>query len=71
MSHAGLPFGDALDWRNLQNKVGAELAHRYEQPDPGPGIARARTYWANFASAILADPGACSAPLPSAAELFG
>ena len=70
VSKAGLPYGDVLDWQHLQEKAGAALAHRYEQPDPGPGIARARTYWAKFADAILADPAAEPAPLPSAAELW-
>jgi hypothetical protein len=70
VSQAGLPMGDAADWRHLQNKVGGALSHNYQQPDPGPGIARARKYWAEFSNALLADPSFEQPQLPGAAELF-
>jgi hypothetical protein len=70
VSAAGLPFGDMQDWRYLQDKVGIELSRNFQQPDPGPGIARARAYWATFADSLLQDPAAEQAPLPGAAELF-
>jgi hypothetical protein len=69
---AGLPFGgDAQGWRRIQDKVGGSLSRNYAQPDPGPSIARARAYWAQFADALLEDPAAEQPPLPGAAELFG
>jgi len=71
VSQAGLPFGDYLDWRRLQEKIGPQLARNFSQPDPGPGIARARAYWAAFADSILADPAAEQEPLPSLLDLFG
>jgi hypothetical protein len=70
VENARLPFGDAQDWKHLQNKVGAALSRNYAQPDPGPGIARGRAYWAQFADAILADPASAQAPLPGADVLF-
>jgi hypothetical protein len=67
---AKLPWGDMQDWRRLMDKIGLALSHNYAQPDPGPGIARARGYWATFSDALLQDPSAEQPPLPTAAELF-
>jgi hypothetical protein len=68
--NARLPYGDAQDWKHLQNKVGAALSKNFAQPDPGPSIAKARAYWATFADAILDDHAAEQAPLPSSNDLF-
>lgn len=70
VSAAGLPFGDMQDWRHIQDRVGAALSRNYAQPDPGPGIARARGYWSEFASALLADPAVEQPQLPTADVLF-
>ena len=67
---ARLPFGDPQDWKHLLNKVGGALSRNYAPTDPGPSIARARAYWAQFADALLADAGAEQAPLPNADSLF-
>jgi chromosome segregation ATPase len=67
---AGLPYGDAQDWKHLQNRVGAALSKNYAQPDPTDSITRARKYWAVFASSLSADASAEQPALPSAAELF-
>lgn len=68
---AGLPYGDLVDWQHVQKKVGGALARRYAPMDAGPGIARARSYWKQYADAVLADPAAEPAPLPSGVELWG
>ena len=65
-----LPWGDYQDWKHLQNKINAALSHDYSQRDPGPGISRGRAFWASFADALLQDPAAEQAPLPSADTLF-
>jgi hypothetical protein len=71
VSQAGLPMGDAADWRRLQDKAGGALSRNYAPADAGPSIARARAYFAKFSDALLADPAAEQPPLPGAAELFG
>ncbi len=68
---AGLPYGDLPDWMHIQRKLGEALARQYEHREPGPGIAKARGYWKQFADAVLADPNAEPAPLPSSADLWG
>jgi chromosome segregation ATPase len=70
VSQAGLPMGDAADWRRLQDKCGGALSRNYAQQDPGPGIARARAYWAKFAGELMVDPTIEQAPPPSADVLF-
>jgi hypothetical protein len=69
-AQAGLPFGDAVDLKHLQNKIGGALSQNYAPSDPGPGIARARAYWASFADALQADPTAEQPQLPTADTLF-
>jgi hypothetical protein len=67
---AGLPYGDAQDWRHLQDKAGSALSRNYAQPDPGPGISRARDFWARYSAALLTNPAAELPALPGASELF-
>jgi chromosome segregation ATPase len=67
---ANLPYGDAVDWRNLQNRVGAALNRSFGQQDPGPSLAKARAFWARYSDSLLVDPSADLPALPSAAELF-
>lgn len=72
-SPSGLPFGNTLDWENLQQKADEALKRSFAQKDPGPGTARARAYWASIANEVLSDPAAelDRFPIPSAAEFFG
>jgi hypothetical protein len=69
--NARLPYGDAQDWKLLQQKVGNALSRNFAQPDQGPSISKSRAYWATFADSLLTDPAAEQAPLPSADALFG
>jgi hypothetical protein len=70
VSQAGLPMGDAADWRRLMDKCGGALSRNYAQQDPGPGLARAREYWAKVAGELMVDPTIEQAPPPSADVLF-
>jgi hypothetical protein len=69
---AKLPWGDDMqDWWRLMDHCGAALAHNYRQADAGPGVFRAREYWATFSDALLQNPATEQAPLPGADVLFG
>jgi hypothetical protein len=68
--NARLPYGDAVDWKSLQNKVGNSLSRNFSQADPAPSIAKARAFWAKYAGELLSDPAAELPPLPGASELF-
>jgi hypothetical protein len=69
-SRLGLPYGYPADWQNIQRTVGAALSNHFN-PEPSVGIPRAMAFWKRFADAVLADPAAEPAPLPSAEELWG
>lgn len=68
--NAGFPYGDMDDWLKLQRKIGEALARTHGPRDPGPGLARARSYWKQFADSILADPASELGALPDVEELL-
>jgi hypothetical protein len=75
-SHAGMPVGDFRDWQHLLWKIGEALevsSWRKSLPplDQATGIASARAYWKQVADAVIADPAADPAPLPSVKDLWG
>lgn len=68
---AGLPMGHLADWLEVQKRVGDALSRRNEASEAGPALDNSRAYWRHFSEAVLADPTADAAPLPSSQDLRG
>jgi len=66
----GLPFGTSEDWLRLHEKISAALTRTSERKDPASGVARSRAYWKQLADAVLADPSAEPASLPTSEDLW-
>jgi len=69
LQDAGLPFGSPENWEAIREAVAkalvVDLAPNLFDGEKKAADARARDYWKNFTSSLMADPDAEPGPLPN------